>query len=202
MKTREQAQKEFIRKNYLSIPIKSMARIIGRSQTFVKGYMDRNFLVVPREVIEERKRLSQFSKGHKPFNKGLKRDQFLNKGALERVKATQFKSGHLPHNTKHDGAISIRESKGIPYAYVRTSVGKWRLLHREVWKQTHGSIPKGFNVQFKDGNTLNCQCDNLYLIHRKHQAVVNKHGGRSLPHELVRAITLTQKLIEYEKQDH
>lgn len=41
--------------------------------------------------------------------------------------------------------------------------------HRWLWEQAHGAIPKGYNVQFKDGDTLNCVLDNLYLISRKKQ---------------------------------
>lgn len=106
-----------------------------------------------------------FRKGITPWNKGKK-------GLIvstEAMKKTQFKKGQLPVNTLHDGAISVRKDKrtGIQYKWTRLSLGKWDLLHRVVYKRQIGPIPKGMLVNFKDGDTLNCSPDNLYLIDRK-----------------------------------
>ena len=103
----------------------------------------------------------RFVKGHSPANKGKKMDPQLKK----KIKHTFFKKGHLPHNTKHDGAITVRHEKnGTPYLYIRLSLAKWELLHRHIWRQHNGSIPKGYNVVFKDGNQANCKIENLELI--------------------------------------
>jgi len=37
------------------------------------------------------------------------------------------------------------------------------LLHRRVWEDHNGHVPHGQVVKHKDGNTLNCSIDNLYL---------------------------------------
>lgn len=49
--------------------------------------------------------------------------------------------------------------------------GKRYLKHRYVWEETHGKIPKGYEVHHIDKNTHNNNIDNLVLIsvheHRK-----------------------------------
>lgn len=76
-------QLEYIKNNYLAIPVKTIARNIGRSCFFVKGRMDKMGLVVPKNIIEKRKRESRFSKGSIPFNKGLKQTEFLTLESIE-----------------------------------------------------------------------------------------------------------------------
>ncbi len=125
----------------------------------------------PKIAIERQNRdeKGRFKKGHISWNKGIKG---LTIGGVQ----TQFKPGNEPHNTKHNGAISIRKDKsGRPYKYIRISKGNWELLHRFVWKKHNGEIPKGMLVVFKDGNSLNCSIDNLELISRKENMQRNRN---------------------------
>jgi hypothetical protein len=108
----------------------------------------------------------RFSKGHTSWNKGRKMPPGWGGN-------TRFKKGNVPHNTKSDGAISIRKSKGRPYVWIRVSHAQWRELHRIDWEKLNGTIPEGFNVQFKDGNSLNCEPENLYIINRESQMLQN-----------------------------
>lgn len=191
--TREE-QVQYIRDHYLEVPGKEMARRIGRSSCFVYGVMRKEGLVVPKRILKKRIAQSRFQKGHEPFNKGKKMNEYLSKESMEKMKRTQFKSGQLPSNTKHDGAISLRYHKGSSYFYVRQEIGKWMPLHREIWIAAHGPIPSNHNVQFKDGNSLNVDLSNLYLIDRKTQLRVNKEGGNELPFYLQRTIQLIYQL--------
>jgi hypothetical protein len=52
----------------------------------------------------------------------------------------------------------------VPYYHIRISKGVWEPLHRNIWKKANGEIPPKHIVIFKDGNTLNCELDNLELI--------------------------------------
>ncbi|MDR2650850.1 MAG: HNH endonuclease [Prevotellaceae bacterium] len=121
-----------------------------------------------------------FQKGNISHNKGKRQTEYMSAEGIERTKSSQFKRGHLPHNTKSDFAISKRVHKqtGIPYLYIRTGLGKWILYQRYVWEQAHGAIPRGVNIQFKDGNTLNCELSNLYAIDRKNQMLDNSGSLR------------------------
>lgn len=103
----------------------------------------------------------RFVKGQTPWNKGLKG---LNYGGRE----TQFTKGHQPHNTKHNGCISIRtDNRGMKQKFIRVALGKWEPLSRHVWRKHHGNIPAGYVVAFKNGNTMNCDISNLEMITRQ-----------------------------------
>ncbi len=44
-----------------------------------------------------------------------------------------------------------------------------KTLHREIWKEKNGDIPKGKHIHHKDGNPLNNSIDNLEcLTHKEH----------------------------------
>lgn len=118
--------------------------------------------------LAESGKAHQFKKGHVPMNKGQKQEEYMSAEAIERTKATRFQSGHKPHNTKWDGAITIRYDHknrgGKPYVWIRIAEGNWEMYSRYQYKRHIGPIPEGHLVTFKDGNTLNCDPDNLECI--------------------------------------
>ena len=61
----------------------------------------------------------------------------------------------------------------ITYKFIRVSEGKWEFYHRYKWVQVHGPIQSGYNVVFKDGNTLNCDISNLECISNAELALRN-----------------------------
>lgn len=198
--TREQ-QIDYVITNYLQIPIKPMATHIGRSQQFVRDVMRRESLVVPEHIKAKFIQDARFKPEHKPFNKGKKISDYLSQDSIIKIQNTQFKKGSTPPNTKEEGFISIRNSKGSDYAMIKIN-GSFQYIHRLIWERTHGPIKKGQNIQFKDGNTLNCDIDNLYLINRSDQSRINRIGGKSIPfpfHETIHTLKLLNKSIN-EKQ--
>lgn len=105
----------------------------------------------------------------KVLNLGLRKEKAeLSKLLKRRTSASQFKKGHKPHNTLADGAISIRGYGGrdanFKIYYIRLSEGNWYPLHHYIYENVFGPIPLRMVVGFKDGNTLNCLLDNLYLL--------------------------------------
>lgn len=124
-------------------------------------------------------------KGTVPPNKGKKQTEYMSTEAIEKTKHTRFLKGHLPNNTLHDHVISDRRDKtGRVYRYIRIGLSKWKPYHRYVWEQTNGEIPKGYNVQFKDKNTLNCAIENLYLISRSEQLKTENSLHARYPEEV------------------
>lgn len=130
--------------------------------------------------------ITRFRKGQTPWNKGIK-------GITTGGEITQYKPGHLPHNTKYDGCISLRKDKnGHQYQYIRVKKAKWELLHRHIWRQHNGDIPSDCNVQFKDQNPMNCDIDNLYIISRNKQ--IDNNTIHRYPPELKQSIRLINKI--------
>lgn len=142
-------------------------------------------IVVPPEIIEKFKKESRFLKGHKPFNKGKK----MPPEVYKKVKKSFFKKGSLPPNTKFNGAVSVRKDKsGHSYQYIRIRKAKWVPLHRHMWEQKRGKIKRGYNIVFKDGNSMNCKISNLKAVTRPQLMKMNTY--HNYPKPLARLIQL------------
>lgn len=145
-------------------------------------------------------RKTWFKKGTVPPNKGKKQTEFMSKEAIERTKATRFKKGNIPPNHKPVGHERVTVDG---YVEVKVRDGKkqnnFELKHRLVWEKHNGPIPKGNNIQFKDGDRQNCKIENLYMISRADQ-VATENTIHRYPSELKRAIRLTNKLKKQIKE--
>ena len=108
-------------------------------------------------------RTGKFKKGNIPFNKGK------HTPSVGRMIETQFKAGHMPHNTKPIGYERISKG-GFIEVKVREKPENGRknfeFKHRLIWEQAHGEIPKGYIITFLDGNPQNCVLENLAIISR------------------------------------
>jgi hypothetical protein len=67
-----------------------------------------------RFSVKNENRRHRFLKGHAPYNKGQKMYKFCTPEAIERMKSTQFKKGHIPASTKYNYQ---------PYLYERMKNG-------------------------------------------------------------------------------
>ena len=132
-----------------------------------------------------------FKKGDAPQNKGTK----MAAETKEKVSHTFFQKGHIPHNALPVGAGRMDDDG---YVWFKTE-GARKVVrkHRWVWEQANGKIPKGYNVQFRDGNRQNCALENLYLISRKEQ--IHNNTIHRYPVEVktaIRNIAKINKLIK------
>lgn len=170
-------QLKLLRKLYSETKTENLVPLIGRKIDSIYNKAQQLGLKKSEEFLKSEAsgriskltdagRLCRFKKGHEPWNKGKK--------GIHLSPSTQFKKGNEPHNTKHDGAITIRkDNSGTTYKYIRLAKSKWELLHRHLWKQEYGDIPKSHIVTFKDGDTMNCELSNLQLISRAENVVRN-----------------------------
>lgn len=173
-------EKERIERDYPTTPAEQLAQALGCPTYKIYSYAYRKGLRKTEEYMnspESGRRLkghkgnvTTFKKGHTPANKGKKMDESIR----EKVAHTWFKSGHLPKNAKYDGHISARKYKtGRVYLHIRVELGRYVLLHRHTWEQAKGEIPPKHVVTFKDGDTMNCNIDNLELITMKENRLRN-----------------------------
>lgn len=118
----------------------------------------------------------RFKKGNVPYNAGTKGVSKANRGS--------FKKGNRPHNAKS------LESEVFNGEYWEVKVAEpdvWNLKHRMIWEQHNGKIPEGYLVTFLDGNINNFDINNLALISRNENKIMNKMKLRKEDKELTQA---------------
>lgn len=194
----------FILVNYQHLPMKTISRLLGRSDATAGQRLRRLGFEVPADKTVLFKRIGQFQKGMIPANKGRKQSEWLTPEGIKQSKKTRFKKGQKPHNTI-SGKGHIRKRKGNSgknYLYIKISDARWELYHHHVWKQYHGKIPAGKIISFIDGDQMNCSITNLKIITR--QENMNRNSVQRFPETIRKAIhtigVLHRKINQYEKQ--
>lgn len=206
-------ENEYLRKYYPTTFMKDMCEYLGRSEKSI--YMQAKLLGikkdkdvlhkwhkdnVPKSFLENR-----YKKGDIPHNKGVP----MGEEKYEKCKGTMFKKGQTPKNTHPDGdgAITFRRNKDWHCYNVRISKGKWIPLHRYVWQEVNGAIPKGFIVTFKNGDYHDCRIENLELMSRADN--MRRNSFRNYPPEVRQMIAtkggfnrkLNKIIKEYEQKN-
>ncbi len=113
------------------------------------------------------------------------RSYFIRNTNISRTsKGGQFKNGHDSYSTKPIGSECVTSGKiWIKVTDDRPEKCKtklqlykyqWRLKHRFIWEQAYGPIPDDAHIIFLDRNPMNCTLDNLYLVSRRVNAIMNK----------------------------
>jgi hypothetical protein len=133
-----------------------------------------------------------FEKGHVPWTLGKK--------GIHCHPTTEFKKGHIPANTRSlgseridnkDGYIWVKIAEPNPYTDAKTC---FKQKHVVLWELTHGPVPEGFVVIFKDSDRKNCVIENLELISRADLARLNQLGYREAQPEIKPALLTLAKL--------
>lgn len=127
---------------------------------------------------------ARFQKGSVPLNKGKK----VSPETYAKCRPTMFKKGHTPVNHRDVGSERVNVDGYIEIKVAEPN--RWRLKHRVIWEQANGSIPKGFNVQFKNHNPLDCRIENLYLISKAEQMAKENSFWAKYPKEIQEIIHL------------
>jgi hypothetical protein len=167
---------KYVREHYGTRTTTQMADDLGTTRSALKNRVHKLGIFLPEDVKNERRKSALGKIAH---NAGEK----MSADKYGKCSATFFKKGKLPHNTRHDGAISVRKDKsGWAYKHIRIQKAKWVLLHRKVWEDANGAIPYGHIIGFKDGDSMNCDIDNLYCMSKadnmiRNSAVVNLPDG-------------------------
>lgn len=136
----------------------------------------------------------RFEKGHVPANKGK------HPPTVGRMAETQFKKGHLPHNTKpigyerinKDGYVEVKVKMRPSSPYCNDN---FIPKHRLLWETENGPVPKGHKLIFADGDKTNISLDNLLLITDAQMARLNKSGFVKVDKDLTVASLLVCDVI-------
>lgn len=125
-------------------------------------------------LIKKIDNIGCFKKGVPAWNKGMPHPS---RGLSSK---THFKKGGLPHNTKHNGAISIRNDKRDgKNKFIRISKAKWIPLQKYNWEKINGEIPKGMILRCKNGDTLNVDPGNWEVISRADNIRLNQNREKA-----------------------
>jgi hypothetical protein len=132
----------------------------------------------------------RYQKGHIPVNAGKK----MPAKTYDRCKATMFKKGQKPHNAYNNWEEVLRRHKtGKQYWLIKLPTErKLKPKHIWLWENKYGKVPKGDNVVFKDGNTLNCCIENLECISRA--MLMQRNSINRFPIELKSTIRIVNQL--------
>ena len=151
-------ENSILREMYSECFAGEIGALLGRSKSSVYAQAQKLGL----KSSEEKIRRSGLVNVDHP-NKGKKMSPEL----YARCAPTMFKKGRPSLNRKPVGSERVNI-----YGYIEVKVAepnRWMLKHRLAWEQANGPIPPGHNVQFRNGNKLDCRLDNLYLITKRDQ---------------------------------
>ena len=188
---------DYIIEYYPTTPTSEMAKVLGISENKIYQIANSRGLKKTKEYIREKhgKHVAiagekyRYSKGHKPWNKGVK-------GLNNPPEHTLFKPGHVPANYKPIGWTRVDE-EGYTWMKVREGRFGWDMIHRVVWETENGPIPKGKFLRFKDGNKSNWEIDNLMLVDRETNMRLNTiHRYPQEVQSAMKAISKLKKTIE------
>lgn len=160
---------DLIKKYYPVIGAKLTAKELEKAGYLrtAKSVQAKAFTLKLKSPLHQKVNSGSFRKGNVSHNKGRRMPVHV----YEKAKATMFKPGHK-RNVKEVGHISIRKDSGGRryYKYIKIKDRVWHLLQRHIWEKHHGPIPKGHVITFKDGDSMNCQIDNLEMISMRENA--------------------------------
>lgn len=196
---------DVIKAEYLITNVNQLSIKVGRSEQFVNDRLRHLGLVIPPNIIEQRKQSTRMKKGHIPFNKGKKQEDYMTPEGIERAKKNWFKAGEIPPNKAHfkDGDITVRKDSKTKrsYYWIRIRLRIWKMLHVKLWEDEYGAVPDGHIVVFKDKNSLNCELQNLELISIEEN--MRRNTIHNYPPEIKEIIRINTKLNKaiHEKQN-
>lgn len=134
--------------------------------------------------------VTRFYKGQRSHNKGRKGEW------QPGCEKTWFPKGHRPSNYQEIGTYS-HTSDGYLIKKVSDEGrqrDRWKMVHRMVWEEHYGPIPKGMIVTFLDGNRDNCDISNLILLTQNENKYMNQKNLRSQNPDITKIGAMMAKL--------
>lgn len=199
---------EILRQFYPSTRTEDLAQIMGmkvsrlyskadslglkKSDAYMKAELERQ-----AERLRSLDGATRFQPGHPSWNKGMK-------GIDIGGKETRFKKGRTPHNTQQIGHERINRDGYLERKIQDTKPTKlnFKAVHRIVWEEAYGPIPKDHIVVFKNKDKLDVRLENLEMISMVENA--RRNGKARFPKEIRDVIqakaVLTRRINRMEKE--
>lgn len=188
---------EFIKSNVKGTPNRVLCEMVNKE-------FNTDFTIIQIKNFKNRNNLSSglngyFKKGHVTHNKGKKRSEWMSEEGKANSRKTCFKKGNhsfnnANHNQKEIGSERIDKKDG--YVYVKVDEhNKRKLKHRYIYEKHYGAIPKGYVCIFLDGDKRNFDIDNLGLISRNENKIMNEKRLRYDSSEATKSGINVAKLI-------
>lgn len=186
-----------LRRLFPHYPTAYCARVIGRPESSINAKASELGLKKSREYMEREKpgqfdgvrgQNCRFEKGHEPWNKGK------SYRAGGRSAETRFKKGRKPQTWVPVGSERISKD-GIRQRKISDTgygAGDWQSVHKLLWEEHHGPVPKGHLVVFKNRNRKDIRIENLELITRAENA--RRNSIHRYPEEVKSAMRAVGKL--------
>lgn len=134
---------------------------------------------------------TEFKKGQASHNKGKRRPGW----SSGRMKETQFPAGAQPYNTMPIGSTRLIEG----YLYRKVSevphvayTVNWKAVHRLLWIEANGPVPRGHHLSFKNGNRQDVRIENIESISRAEW--IKRHSIHNLQQPLKETVQLLGRL--------
>lgn len=179
-------EKKFVTENFALMDYAELGHLIDRSKLAIQGFLDRNGLRLPEDEYKRRRNECLKLGRHTGVNKG----QHLSR-------ATEFKKGNKPGNTKGEGALTIRWGRkdNKPSMWKKLSDSHWMPYAHYIWQQSGRKIEKGMCIWFINGNPLDCRIENLEMITRSE----NLRRNSNLP---LRSLKLSKEMGKFIKENY
>ena len=186
-----EAQKTQIKEEYLTKPLNQLGREVNAKSARIKRFLKQNGLEVPKSLLQKRIQESYKKKGHQPFNKGLKQEEYMSAEAIAKTAKTRFKKGNNPHNT-----LKIHTERVTKDGYIEVKIASpnvWKLKQRLVYEKHYKTqLQKGEVVIFIDKNTRNFSPNNLKKISKAENMLRNSKGD--FPQEIIPTMALISQI--------
>lgn len=174
----KEKEKAFIDANYKGVSSRKMVNLL---------YEATGTLVYHSTILAYYNKMGYKSGVNGHFQKGF---AGLSEEKINNIKKTQYKNGHIPHNTQPIGATYDRCDG---YKYIKVADKNWKTEHVVEWEKAHGKIPKNHKILHLDGNGMNNKLDNLMLISDSESVTINGYG-LTKDADINKAIVLTSRL--------
>lgn len=165
-----QEQHDFVREAYKRTTIANITKELNTK--FNLSIKESQIRAYTRNHGMKSGRTGHFEEGHETWNSGMKGWQ-----AGGRSVDTQFKPRSVNPDYRAFNQVDVGTEVVDSYGYRKRKIAQpstWEFCHVLLWREHFGDVPDGHIVRFLDNDKTNIAIENLHLVSRGANAVLNK----------------------------